>query len=117
MNIDTQKNGYTQIKKIGALARIFGMQPAGVKAGIAEDSNKSEELWLLRNIGSAKKEWLDSRMSFEYAYDEELVDYFTYKIKACEARYQYFLKKAKKMGIKAELLENTGSEGSEFYKV
>lgn len=59
----------------------------------------SEERELARYITQAKAEWLDASASFEHAYEAELVDYFTYKIKACECRYTYFINLAKKKGF------------------
>ena len=63
-----------------------------------------EETVLLKTIIDARNEWLDSVANFEYAYEENLIDYYIHnKMKACEARYAYFIKKAKEMGLKASL--------------
>lgn len=61
------------------------------------DTSETEEL--MKTIIDARNEWLDAVSSFEYACEEELVDYYTYKMKACEARYTYFIKLAKDKGI------------------
>jgi len=37
--------------------------------------------------------------NYEFTEDPELVDYYTYKIKATQPRYQYLLKKAKEKGL------------------
>lgn len=56
-------------------------------------------LYLLR---LTKTNWNDSISNYEYATDEEMIDYYTYQIKAQEMRFKYLLKKAKKQGIKAQ---------------
>jgi hypothetical protein len=55
---------------------------------------------LLRNT---KSQWRDSISNYEYVTDEELVDYYTYQIKAQEMRFKYLLKKAKAQGIRAKI--------------
>jgi hypothetical protein len=42
----------------------------------------NEEAELLEMVRKARNEWLDASMSFEHVNDEELIDYFTYKMKA-----------------------------------
>lgn len=64
-----------------------------------QQNEEAELLYLVRN---ARNEWLDASTSFEQVFDEELVDYFTYKMKACETRYAYFLRKAKEQGVKVD---------------
>lgn len=63
----------------------------------------TEEAELLKAIADARNEWLDSVANFEHVYEDNLIDYYTYKMKACEARYAYFIKKARDMGLKAHL--------------
>lgn len=58
---------------------------------------------LIESIRNAKMEWENASWNFEYADGEDLIDYYTYKIKACEIRYEYFLKKAKEKGINVNL--------------
>ncbi len=69
----------------------------------ADTEKLTEEAELIKAITSAKNEWLDSVANFEHVYEENLVDYYTYKMKACEARYAYFIKKARDLGLKAHL--------------
>jgi hypothetical protein len=61
------------------------------------DTFETEEL--MKTLIAARNEWLDAVGSFEHAYEEELVDYYTYKMKACEARYTYFIRLAKDKGL------------------
>lgn len=92
-NTDEFKNQYPMQK---------GAAISGKKAGVLA---VSEEEILIRSLIEARNEWIDAVESFEHAYEEELVDYFTYKVKACEARYSYFLKKARESGLKLSLPE------------
>lgn len=73
------------------------------------DRKALEERELLKALIDARNEWLDAVTSFEYAYEENLVDYCTYKMKACEARYSYFIKKARESGLKAALPQDADS--------
>ena len=64
-----------------------------------EKGNALETEEVLKTLIDARNEWLDAVVCFEQAYEEKLVDYYTYKMKACEARYTYFIKLAKEMGL------------------
>lgn len=75
------------------------------KTGTAWQADEAREL--LENIHSAKKEWECATMNFEYVSDEQVVDYYTYKIKACELRYAYLIRKAKEMGIRVKIPQLT----------
>ena len=59
-----------------------------------------EEEEMRRELQDAKNEWSMAVKGFEQVTDELLVDYFTFRIMACQARYQYFLKLAKDKGLK-----------------
>lgn len=63
---------------------------------------------LVEAIKQARREWACAYSNFEYADDNEMVDYYTYKIKACQVRYNYLIRQAKEKGIKVELLETAG---------
>jgi len=67
--------------------------------------NTISEEELLEGIKSARNEWIDANMNFDYVDDQEIVDYYTYKILASQVRYEYFLKKAKEKGVKVGLIE------------
>jgi len=54
---------------------------------------------LIQCIRTAKSQWEIANLNFEQAREKELIDYYAYEIKACEIRYEYFLKKAKEKGI------------------
>ena len=104
MDLNTQKITNVKVDKTSAFLKLFRMiTPKKVVAatGLSDYISDSE---LLESIKSAKKEWLDANMNFEYVEDKDIVDYYTYKILACQIRYEYFLKKAKEKGFKGEIL-------------
>ena len=49
------------------------------------------------NIQDAYNEWQNAMANFETAEGKEMVDYYAYKIKASEIRYDYLLRKAKRI--------------------
>ena len=69
--------------------------------------NKDEAAELLDCIDDARTEWLNANMNFNYAGDSEIIDYYTYKIKASEIRYEYYLRKAREMGIKTRKMASS----------
>lgn len=71
--------------------------------------NASETEELIKTLIDARNEWLDAVGCFEHAYEEKLVDYYTYKMKACEARYTYFIKLAKEMGLSSMTVNFPGA--------
>ena len=52
----------------------------------------------LINIIKTKKDLDDSNNNFEYA-ENELIDYYTYQIKANKTKLDYLIKKAQSKGI------------------
>lgn len=66
-------------------------------SAIAELS--ADERELLRVVQEARDEWIETNQNFNYVHEEMLVDYYIYRIKACEARYTYFLKQIKEKGL------------------
>ncbi|MBP5426307.1 MAG: DUF2508 family protein [Clostridiales bacterium] len=69
------------------------------------NENEQEKLLdLVQNINSVMYEWKVAKNNFELANTKDSVDYYAYKIKAYEARYQELIKKAKKEGVKAPLI-------------
>lgn len=54
---------------------------------------------LVKNLKNAQVEFETAINNYEFANDPELVDYYTYNIKATQTRYQYLLKKAKEKGL------------------
>ena len=54
---------------------------------------------LINNLKNAQHEFETAVSNYEFASEPELIDYYTYKIKATQTRYQYLLKKAKERGL------------------
>lgn len=55
---------------------------------------------LLLNLNQARAEWEQAIQNYEFAHEQELIDYYTYKIKAAQTKYQYLLKRIKEETIK-----------------
>ncbi len=54
---------------------------------------------LIKCLKNAQLEFETAVNNYEFANDPELIDYYTYNIKATQTRYQYLLKKAKEKGL------------------
>lgn len=62
-----------------------------------DDSQKNRDL--LKNIKIVKETLNNMYNNLQYA-DGDLIDYFTYQIKAEESKYDYLIKQAKEKKIK-----------------
>ena len=71
---------------------------------IEEITDEEKEIELMVSIIKVKKELEQANNNFEYA-EGDLIDYYTYQIKANRAKYDYLLKKAKKSGMALNLLD------------
>ena len=60
---------------------------------------------LLSMIKDTKNAWITSISNYEYMTEEELIDYYSYQIKAHQLRFNYLLKKAKERGITAKFYD------------
>ncbi len=60
---------------------------------------------LLDNLKKAQDEWVMATTNYEFAHEDELVDYYAYLIKASQIKYNYLLKKVKEKGVKVEFDE------------
>lgn len=109
MNAGLEKNKNIGFNKKSLFNRLFSFLSVGNKAEITPANEADEIHEIIQNLKSAREEWISANMDFEYAGDQNLVDYYTYKIKAYQIRYEYFLKLAKVKGIKVEPLETTGN--------
>lgn len=74
------------------------------EVNIIEKTEEEKQIELLVSIYKAKKELEQANHNFEYA-EDELIDYFTYQIKAARAKFDYLVKKAKKSGIALDMIE------------
>ena len=59
--------------------------------------NDTQEL--IKNLKMAQIEFETAINNYEFANEPELVDYYTYNIKATQTKYQYLLKKVKEKGL------------------
>lgn len=90
-DIQIERNGFFS----KALGRFF------LKSEVSEEQTVVDGVReLLESIKEAKIEWMSANTNFEQAVDFEMIDYYTYRIKASEVRYQYLLKEAKEKGIR-----------------
>jgi hypothetical protein len=89
------------MKGYGLLKRLFQIREACTEEEI-RDPEKDRSV-LLKNIAQAKQDWLSAASNFEQADDSDLIDYYIYKMKACQVRYNYLLKKAKAIGLKQDI--------------
>ena len=103
MNIDTQKAQMSKTSKSSILSKL--MRTLSLKEKTEQNIQMDENYDLIYSLKDAKKEWIDANMCFEFADAQEMVDYYTYKIKASQVRYEYFLKAAKEKGIKIETID------------
>lgn len=77
------------------------------------DEEKNEEL--IKSVIEAKVELNNANINYEYA-EDELIDYYTYQIKALQAKVDYLTKKIKKRGLildisqRAKLIKNEENE-------
>ena len=65
---------------------------------IQDKSEEEKRMEVLINIIKTKKDLDDSNNNFEYA-ENELIDYYTYQIKANKTKLDYLIKKAQSKGI------------------
>lgn len=61
-------------------------------------TDKEKETELMRTIIETKERLKIARSNFEYA-EDELIDYYTYQIKAHQAKLDYLIKIAKRKGL------------------
>mgnify|MGYP003376994458 FL=1 len=70
---------------------------------IIEKTEIEKEKDLIRMIIKTREELKAANKNFEYAQDE-LVDYYTYQIKANQAKLDYLIKLAKTNGIEVDMI-------------
>ena len=67
--------------------------------------SKENEIELLKSILATKRELVVANRNFESA-EEELVDYYSYQIKASKAKLNYLIKQVKTKGIVVDMINN-----------
>ena len=71
---------------------------------IKDKTKKEKELEVLTSILTAKEELKQLNKNFEHA-EKEMVDYYTYQIKANQSKLDYLIKFAKSNGISLDMME------------
>ena len=83
---------------------------------IIEKTEIEKEIELIKSIISTREELKINNKNFEYAQDD-LIDYYTYQIKANQAKLDYLIKIAKAKGIQVDMIRDKkfvfGEEGEE----
>lgn len=69
-----------------------------------EKTEKEKETELMISIIKTKRELEVANSNFEFAKDD-LIDYYTYQIKANRAKFDYLVKKAKEKGLALDMIE------------
>ncbi len=70
---------------------------------IVDKTDIEKEIELIRNIIKVNEEIAAANSNFQYA-EEELVDYYTYQIKANQSKLNYLIKQAKTKGITNDMI-------------
>lgn len=76
---------------------------------ITEKNQKDYEKDLVKSIIITRNNLEVANRNYEYA-EDELIDYYLYKIKAEKAKYNYLLKKAKQNGIILDFIRDLDIE-------
>lgn len=72
---------------------------------IIEKNEIQKEVELIRTIIRTREDLKNANRNFEYASDD-LVDYYTYQIKANQAKLDYLIRLAKAQGIEVDMIKN-----------
>lgn len=71
---------------------------------IEEKTDEQRKIDLIRNIIKTKIELGVANKNFEYA-EDEMIDYYSYQIKAIQAKLNYLIKTAKKQEIVLDVID------------
>jgi hypothetical protein len=72
---------------------------------IIEKTELEKEIELIKTIIKTREELKRNNQNFEYA-KGDLVDYYTYQIKANQAKLDYLIKLAKAKGIEVDMISD-----------
>ncbi len=70
-----------------------------------KEKNVKNEIELFKSILDTKRELVTANRNFESA-EAELVDYYSYQIKANKAKLDYLIKQVKEKGIELDMINN-----------
>ena len=71
---------------------------------IIEKTDKERREELVKSILSASEELNQINKNFEYA-DNDMIDYYTYQLKANQSKLDYLIRFAKSKGISLDMIE------------
>lgn len=74
---------------------------------VYEKSEKERDLDLIRSVIRAKMDLEIASKNFEYA-EGDLIDYYTYQIKANQSKLDYLLKKVKDKSLALDMINEIG---------
>ena len=74
------------------------------EAKYKELSEQEKEIELMLSIIKVKNELDIANSNFEYA-QGDLIDYYTYQIKANRAKFDFLVKKAKRKGLSLDMID------------
>lgn len=72
---------------------------------LIETTEMEKEIQLIRNIIRTREQLKNDNINFEYA-KGDLVDYYSYQIKANQAKLDYLIKLAKSRGIQVDMIKD-----------
>ena len=72
---------------------------------LIETTEIEKEIQLIRNIIRTREQLKNDNVNFEYA-KGDLVDYYSYQIKANQAKLDYLIKLAKSKGIQVDMIKD-----------
>lgn len=84
--VEVENNSFVTEKKVGKLS----------------DKERKEELIL--ELLKTKEDLLNANRNFEYA-EEELIDFYSYEIKAYRVKFDHLIRKAKEINVESDLIE------------
>jgi len=71
---------------------------------LEEKTDEERKIDLIKNIIRTKTELMLANKNFEYA-EDEMIDYYSYQIKAIQAKLNYLIKVAKKQEIVLDVVD------------
>ena len=71
---------------------------------IIDKTEKDKREELVKTILNAREELNQLNKNFEYA-DKDMIDYYTYQLKANQSKLDYLIKFAKNKGISLDMIE------------
>ena len=71
---------------------------------VVDKTDEEKELELIVSVIKTKQDLNLAHKNFEYA-EDELIDYYTYQIKASRSKLDYLVKKAKSKGASMDMIK------------